>query len=282
MSTADHPSVCGDAGLLNALLDRELDASHSLFMEDHLLACPMCSHEFARLQDISRVVRQDGVRHTAPRALRDRINAAVSAEAASAVNAEGSVPAASASVLHMPLRDWPNRIRSRRPSLAQWTSGAALALAASMAVVVVLPRTQGGAPPALTNELVAGHVRSLMASHLTDVASSDQHAVKPWFTGKIDFAPPVFDLADKNFPLVGGRLDYIGARPVAALIFKRREHVINVFIWPSSPASQTAIRREGFNLVHWAAGGLTFWAVSDLNLKELQEFRDAFGERAPT
>jgi anti-sigma factor RsiW len=280
MSTAD-PSVCGDAGLLNALLDRELDASHSLLMEDHVVACPACSEEFARLQEISRVVRREGVRHTAPRALRDRINAAVSAEAGTAVNADPSLPKANESVLQMPLRDWPNRIRSRRPSLARWASGAALALAASMAVVVVLPRTQGGAPPGLTSELVAGHVRSLMASHLADVASSDQHALKPWFTGKIDFAPPVFDLADKNFPLVGGRLDYIGARPVAALIFKRREHVINLFIWPGSPASQAAIRREGFNLVPWAAGGLMFWAVSDLNLKELQEFRDAFGERAP-
>src|SRR3954469_18596485 len=142
MSTADHSGVCGDAGLLNALLDRELDPSHSVLMEDHLVACPACSSEFARLHETSLIVRREGVRHTASQGLRHRINAAVSAEAVSAVKPDSSVPIANVSALPRPLRDWSNRIRSRRPSLAQWTSGAALALAASMAVVVVLPRTQ--------------------------------------------------------------------------------------------------------------------------------------------
>src|SRR5690242_11156401 len=112
MSTADHPSVCGDAGLLYAFSDCELDASHSVLIENHLLACPACSSEFNRLQEISRAIRRDGVRHIAPQTLRDRINAAVSAETASAVNAEA--PAANVSLLQRPLRDWPNRVRSRR------------------------------------------------------------------------------------------------------------------------------------------------------------------------
>jgi anti-sigma factor RsiW len=127
----------------------------------------------------------------------------------------------------------------------------------------------------LTQEIISSHVRSLMADHLTDVASSDQHTVKPWFNGKVDFSPPVKDLADHGFPLVGGRLDYIANKPVAALIYHHRKHFINLFIWPSKEGlnlGEKTVTHQGYNLIHWNKSGMTYWAVSDLNDSELQEF----------
>jgi anti-sigma factor RsiW len=136
----------------------------------------------------------------------------------------------------------------------------------------------------VSDEVVASHVRSLLVDHLTDVATSDQHTVKPWFNGKIDFAPPVVDLAREGFPLAGGRVDYIGGRVVAALVYKRQSHVINLFVWPASSDGATATvrttaSRDGYNLENWRVGGLNFWAVSDGNADDLARFRDAFSNQ---
>lgn len=160
--------------------------------------------------------------------------------------------------------------------LPQWRW---VAVAASLALVSVLTWRVAlflpteTADDRLIQEVTASHVRSLMVSHLVDIPSSDRHVVKPWFTGKLDFAPSVADLTEQGFPLVGGRLDYVNGRAVAGLVYKRREHVINVFLWPSAAAVETRLlAHQGYQLVCWTQSGMTYWAISDLNSRELQEF----------
>ncbi|HUC40154.1 MAG TPA: hypothetical protein VMR92_04925 [Gemmatimonadales bacterium] len=173
---------------------------------------------------------------------------------------------------------------SRRPRFMTARVKRWLALAASLAVV-----TSGGwwlgvsraTATALADQVLASHVRSLMPGHLTDVLSSDQHTVKPWFNGKIDYSPPVPDFAGQGFPLIGGRLDYVGGRPVAALVYGRRQHIINVFLWPVSAGSRagegggSASRsRQGYHELHWTSGDDTYWVASDLALPELEQFAE--------
>jgi len=134
----------------------------------------------------------------------------------------------------------------------------------------------------LATQLIASHARSLLANHLTDVASSDQHTVKPWLDAKLDFAPAVVDLSSEGFPLIGGRLDYLDNRPVAALVYGRRKHFINLFIWPSAADATTApktMTRQGYQLLHWADSDFNYWAVSDVNINDLQTFKQQFEAR---
>jgi anti-sigma factor RsiW len=161
-----------------------------------------------------------------------------------------------------------------------WLALAAAVILAAIVASSFLPRLrQPGADQFLATQLIGSHVRSLMANHLTDVASSDQHTVKPWLDVKLDFAAPVVDLSGEGFPLIGGRLDYLENHSVAALVYQRRKHFINLFIWPTTPADskeQKMVERQGYHLVHWIDGDFTYWAVSDVSVGDLQNFKQLF------
>jgi anti-sigma factor RsiW len=216
--------------------------------------------------ELGMLVRRHAARHAPPEGLAGRIGRAVRAEAV-------AVPASV-----QPAR--PGRSpRGIWQALAWFGTGAATAWGLAL-VLLATP-----VPPldVLAEGVTANHVRSLMASHLADVASADQHTVKPWFAGKLDFSPPVVDLAAEGFPLTGGRLDYLDGRTVAALVYRSGPHVINLFVWPASDAGAQApvlSTRQGYQLVRWSQGGMQAWAVSDLNAAELQTFAALLRERS--
>jgi anti-sigma factor RsiW len=205
--------------------------------------------------ELSGAIKAFATRYQAPPALRDRVTTALRA-------AEPARPAAA-------------RGASRAPWW-QWASmGAVFASGAVVAWTLSLFLATQGEIAQLSDDVVADHVRSLMVAHLTDVASSNQHTVKPWFSGKLDYTPPVRDLSREGFPLTGGRLDYLNGRSVAALVYRRRLHTINLFVWPCDDATTSGVRRltrRGYNIVNWCNGGMQFWAVSDLNAAEMQTF----------
>lgn len=244
-------SACPDKELLlHGLLDGELDAANAQVAEAHLKSCAGCAEAFRELQALRARVAAPEIAYRAPDALRARLEA-----------------------MAAPAAERPRRARAAAP----WAlSGGFAALAATFAVMLMQPTTV-----ALQDQLVASHVRSTLAAHLVDVETSDRHTVKPWFNGKIDFAPPVVDLADVGFPLVGGRLDYLDHRPVAALVYRRNKHVVNLFVWPAKPGllpARDAAPPQGYAIVHWTQGPLQFWAVSDVEPRDLEAFHQAFAK----
>lgn len=230
---------------LDAYLDGELDLVRTLEFEDHLETCVDCRLARDQYQALRQSMQSPGFYFEAPPALEQKIRLRV-------------------------------RTTKRSNAFSGWRS---LAVAASIVGLAVFSFTfvemlrQPLAPEVVAQQVVSSHIRSLMASHLMDVPSTDQHTVKPWFNGKLDFAPVVKDLAPDGFPLVGGRLDYLDGRPVAALVYKRRQHTINLFEWPESqPRSQKTFAIRGYNLIHWTQAGMNYWAISDLNARELADF----------
>lgn len=199
---------------------------------------------------LSRLIRDHATRHRASAALEAAVRTEIALQSASAPRPFSSFS-----------WRWPG-----------WGyAGAGFACGIVVSAIVALTAGAARNTENMEAELTGNHVRALMANHLTDVASSDQHTVKPWFQGKLDYSPPVQDLTAQGFPLVGGRLDYLSGRAVAALIYRRHDHLINVFVWPDSGNSQrTLSARQGYSVFHWRSNGMQYWAVSDLNPAELQ------------
>jgi anti-sigma factor RsiW len=256
-------STCSNWSVaLHGYIDDELDAAHAYAFEQHVATCAKCAAELASYREMKMLLGKEEVRWPIPYGLHAKI--------LEAIEVENYVPV---SARHVGIRR--NSPFSLFDFVRQWSFVPSLAALAAALFLVVMPQTQKNL---VQEQLLSSHVRSLMVNHLTDVATSDQHTVKPWFNGKIDFSPPVVDLATEGFPLVGGRVDYIGSRVVAALVYRRHGHVINLFIWPSTPnASVSASERDGYNLLRWSKDGLIYWAVSDLAADEIDKFRKLFG-----
>jgi anti-sigma factor RsiW len=246
---------CADClPMIDALVDHELPPEEERELRAHIEGCVDCARELALVVDVSRAAREGLVRHQAPDVLKARIRAAVSG--ASGVNDSADEERLARSPLRRYLR------------LA--AAGVVIAAASSALTFAAL---RHGAPESTESELLASHIRSLMPGHLTDVASTNQHQVKPWFNGRLDLSPTVPNLDSLGFPLLGGRLDYVAGRRVAAVVYGRRQHVINVYSWPAGSHDRPrAAAAQGYNMEEWQAAGVEYWAVSDLNRPELDEF----------
>ena len=244
------PACVDQELLLGGLIDGELDAANTAMIEAHLSRCEGCREELERLQAVRSMLHGEGVRYSAPDALRSRI---------------AELPELQPRAANQ------NRI-------PQWLApGLVGALAASLAMVsFVTPATTA----AVDQELVSSHVRSLQPGHLTDVQTTNQHIVKPWFNGRIDFAPPVPELADQGFPLIGGRLDSLDGKTVPAIVYKRRLHTVNLFVWPQKDSGERAFVKDGFAVREWSRNGLRYAAISDIPAAELEQFQRLFVQRS--
>ena len=248
---------CDDARrLITAYSDGELDLVRSLEVEEHLRSCDGCALARENLRTLKQVA------HSAyfgpPDGLRESVLAAVRA----------SDPI-------------PQNVVVRRASRSWITTGLALAAGVLLGFFVAQNLYRHSSEQGLLAELTDSHVRSLIGTHLTDVISSDQHTVRPWFEGKLDFAPPVVDLSGQGFLLVGGRVEYIDGRAVAALVYERRKHFINLFVWPAAPGSQEVKGEKpqrGYNVIRWRAAGMNYWAVSEIAEDDLRKFAGAFSD----
>jgi anti-sigma factor (TIGR02949 family) len=242
--------------LLNAYVDDEMDPNHGMDLREHIASCSNCSAAYDHLIALRRLIKEEAPYYHAPEDLAGRIRQS--------------------------LRPADDEKRGRFSSYWRLAAIAAcLLLAVSFGFNLYMLRTGSSVPDVIAEEAVSSHIRALMGNRLVDVPSSDQHTVKPWFNGKIDFSPVVKDLSAAGFPLVGGRIDYVGDRAVASLVYQRRKHVLDLFIWPgtdrkaeSSPESTI----NGYHVIRWENSGMSYCVVSDLNVRELHQFKQIFSE----
>jgi anti-sigma factor RsiW len=264
--------------LMDGYLDGELDPITSQKIEQHLRECRNCEQAYKTHGSLIRALGNATPYYKAPAELRERIQSSLREEIAER-------PTRNFAPDRQPLfpRRQPEPWTILFGTPWNWLGLAAAILFAAIIGWNLLPRLQRpGADQLLATQLIAGHVRSLMANHLTDVASSDQHTVKPWLDVKLDFAAPVVDLSGEGFPLLGGRLDYLDNRPVAALIYQRRKHFINLFVWPveaNAAKGTETISRQGYQLLHWVNSDFNYWAVSDVSVGDLQAFKQSFEQQ---
>ncbi len=240
--------------LLHGYLDGELDAMRAAEFERHLETCRDCTATLGAAESLRSSLQRAQLYETAPAGLRKKIRSELK------ITATG--------VSSSPVAAW------------RWLAAAAAILLVTGVAWFALPHFGSTGPESVTAaEVIDAHIRSLQAGHLTDVASTDQHTVKPWFDGKLDFIPPVRDFMDEGFPLIGGRLDVLGERNVAALVYGRRKHFVNVFVWPTKDPD-TPIHppgsRQGYQWVHWRHKGMEFCAVSDVSAQDLHELAQLF------
>ena len=254
--------TCDEAEiLLHALIDGELDAGHAREVEQHVATCARCTAALADYRAMSAAVGNANLRYTAPASLRQRIEASLPQQK-------------SAEVVQLP---------SRRSVLRGFALGSAVSAMAATGLVAVVLRNDDA--QRIESEVVSAHLRSLQAGHLIDVVSTDQHTVKPWFNGKLDVSPPVVDLTAQGFTLIGGRLDYVDARAIGAVVYRRRQHIINLFVAQTASTETHAAKMEtmqGFNVRRWSQQGMNFWAVSDIGADELSEFGTKFEAALPS
>ena len=240
---------------MHGYLDRELDPVTASGIEEHLHACAACARAYAAQTSLRAAIKRQAAYYTAPEALAARIRNTVNAT---------SGPAG----------------KKNAPRWQWFPLVAAVAATAVITWTTAIQLETGSRDERIGEQVIAGHARAVLTNHLTEVASSDQHTVKPWLSSKLDFSPPVTDLTTAGFPLVGGRLDYVDNRPVAALVYRHRQHVIDLFIWPDTQTahatSMQTSSKQGFNMLHWNNAGMTFWAISDLNPADIKTFAETY------
>jgi mycothiol system anti-sigma-R factor len=266
--------------LMDGYLDGELDPLTSQKIEQHLRDCRKCEEAYEAHTALAHAISRGAPYYKAPTELRQRVQSSL--RDAVGVRVSRGATREDHALLTSPRAE-------RRLVLPEipwnWLALAAAIILAAIIASSFLPRLrQPTSDQFLATQLIASHVRSLMADHLTDVGSSDQHTVKPWLDAKLDFAAPVADLSSEGFPLVGGRLDYLDNHPVAALIYQRRKHFINLFVWPATPGAskaQKTVSRQGYHLLHWVDSDFNYWAVSDIGDGELQTFKWSFEQQIP-
>jgi anti-sigma factor RsiW len=235
--------------LFDSYLDGELDLTASVALEGHLSDCASCRSILENRQHLTTLIQQEIPRFSAPSRLKAQIRTAIRAEE------RASSPSFHWNHWFTPL----------------WTAAACGLLVVSLLVCFWPPSSHS-----LMDEVLADHIRSLQVDHLLDVASTDQHTVKPWFAGKLTYSPPVVDLTSDGYPLIGGRLDVLQNQEVSAIVYQHRKHTINLFIYPvqQSPQRESFHQQDGYHVFVWSSSGMNYLAVSDLNQKELQEFID--------
>jgi anti-sigma factor RsiW len=243
--------------LIEPYVDGELDASQKAEIEQHLGECQSCAFIHTRLHGLGTDLRTLAPHYDAPAHLRAKVLESLRRTAE-------------------PRKAWLGFPWAPRWTAGAWAMAATALLTVSMGWNVMLLRSGKNAGGEVAQEIVASHVRSLIGDHLLDVPSTNQHNVKPWFNGKLDYSPDVKDFAAYDFTLIGGRVDYIDHRPIAALVYKRRQHVINLFVWPSNSALTAPEAVSGFNLDAWSNAGMNYCAISDLNQGELRQFADLY------